>query len=87
MTTRRTIEVFSAGCPACEDTIRLVNSVACPSCDVKVLDMRDGSVARRARELGVRAVPAVAIDGQLAGCCRGRGPEESVLRAAGLGQP
>jgi hypothetical protein len=86
MTMNRTIEVFSAGCPACEDTIRLVNSVACPSCAVKVLDMRDASVARRARELGVRSVPAVAIDGQLAGCCSGRGPEESVLRAAGLGQ-
>jgi glutaredoxin len=87
MTTKRTIEVFSAGCPACEDTIRLVNSVACPSCDVKVLDMRDASVARRARELGVRSVPAVAIDGKLASCCSGCGPEESVLRAAGLGQP
>jgi len=86
MTTKRTIEVFSAGCPACEDTIRLVNSVACPSCDVKVLDMRDAAVAKRARELGVRSVPAVAIDGHLAGCCSGRGPEESVLRAAGLGQ-
>jgi len=86
MTTKRTIEVFSAGCPACEDTIRLVNSVACPSCGVKVLDMRDTSVGQRARELGVRSVPAVAIDGQLAGCCRGRGPEESILRTAGLGQ-
>ncbi len=87
MTTKRTIEVFSAGCPACEETIRLVNSVACPSCDVQVLDMRDASVARRARALGIRSVPAVAIDGQLASCCSGRSPEESVLRAAGLGRP
>ena len=85
MTTTRTIEIFSAGCPACEETIQLVNRVACPSCDVSVLDMRDAEVAARAKKLGIRSVPAVLIDGELAGCCAGRGPDEATLRAAGLG--
>jgi glutaredoxin 3 len=83
----RTIEIFSAGCPACEDTVELVNRMACPSCQVTVLDMRQPEVAARAKSLGIRSVPAVAIDGQLAECCAGRGPDESVLRAAGVGQP
>jgi len=87
MTTRRQIEVFGAGCPACEETIRLVESVACPSCEVAVLDMNDPSVASRAKSLGIRSVPAVVIDGQLADCCAGRGPDEATLRSAGLGQP
>ncbi len=39
MKTKRRIEVFGAGCPACEETIELVKSVACPSCEVTVLDM------------------------------------------------
>jgi glutaredoxin 3 len=86
MTTKRKIEVFSAGCPACEETIQLVNQVACPSCEVSVLDMNQPAVAKRAKRLGVRSVPAVAIDGKLADCCAGRGPQEAVLRAAGLGQ-
>ncbi len=86
MTAKRKIEVFSAGCPACEETIALVNRVACPSCEVSVLGMNQAGVAARARELGVRSVPAVAINGELAGCCAGRGPEEAALRAAGLGQ-
>lgn len=86
MTTKRKIEVFSAGCPACNDTIALVNSVACPSCEVSVLDMNDPQVASRAKSLGVRSVPAVVIDGKLADCCAGRGPVEATLRAAGLGQ-
>jgi len=85
MTTKRTIEVFSAGCAACEDTIALVNRVACPSCEITVLDMHDATVARRAKQLGIRSVPAVVIDGQLADCCAGRGPDEAALRAAGLG--
>jgi len=87
MSTKRKIEVFSAECPVCEETIELINQVACPSCDVSILDMRDPTVASRARQLGVRSVPAVVIDGQLADCCAGRGPDEATLRAAGLGQP
>lgn len=87
MNTTRTIEVFSAGCPTCEETVALVQRAACPSCDVTVLDMRDPAVASRAKGLGVRSVPAVVIDGKLADCCVGRGPDEATLRAAGLGQP
>ena len=87
MSAKRKIEVFSAGCPACEETVKLVNQVACPSCEVSVLDMKDPNVSSRARSMGIRSVPAVVIDGQLADCCAGRGPDEATLRAAGLGQP
>ncbi len=87
MKTRRQIEVFSAGCPACVETIALVKSAACPSCEIAVLDMNDPGVASRAKSLGIRSVPSVVIDGQLADCCEGRGPDEATLRSAGLGQP
>ena len=87
MTQRRKIEIFSAGCAVCDDAVALVQRLACDSCDVAVLDMRDAEVAERARQLGVQSVPAVAVDGRLAGCCAGRGPNEEMLRAAGIGQP
>lgn len=83
----RKIEVFSAGCPVCDEAIDMVRRNACPSCEVKVLDMKDPEVAKRARELGVCSVPAVAIDGKLAECCAGRGPDAKTLKAAGLGRP
>jgi len=87
MNAKRTIEIFSAGCPACEDTIALVNRVSCPACEVTVLDMKNPDVSSRAKHLGIRSVPAVVINGQLADCCSGRGPDERTLRAVGLGQP
>jgi glutaredoxin 3 len=87
MNAKRAIEIFSAGCPACQDTIELVNRIACPSCEVTVLDMRQPDMASRAKRLGVRSVPAVVINGQLADCCAGRGPDEQTLRAEGVGQP
>jgi glutaredoxin len=86
MAGKKKIDVFSAGCPACEETVQLVNRIACPSCEVSVLDMKDAAVAKRAKGLGVRSVPAVVINGKLADCCVGRGPEEAALRAAGVGQ-
>ena len=87
MDTKRKVEVFSAGCPACNEAVQLVEAVTCPSCEVSVLDMNDPKVASRAKSLGIRSVPAVVIDGKLADCCSGRGPDEATLRAAGLGQP
>lgn len=86
MSAKRKIEVFSAGCSACEETVHLVNRIACPSCEVSILNMKDPNVVSRARSLGIRSVPAVVIDGRPADCCTGRGPDEATLRAAGLGQ-
>lgn len=87
MATQRQIEIFSAGCPVCEDTVKLVNSMACPSCNVTVLDMNQADVAARAVQLGIHSVPAVVIDGKLADCCSGRGPDEAALKAVGIGIP
>ena len=87
MQNTRTIEIFSAGCQVCDETIALVNDLACPSCDVKVLDMQDAVIASRAKQLGIRSIPAGVIDGQLADCCAGRGPSVDTLRSAGVGTP
>ena len=86
MSEKRLIEVFSAGCSVCDETVAMVQRAACPSCEVTVLDMQDPEVARRARHLGIRSVPAVVIDGTLAACCSGHGPDEATLRVGGLGQ-
>ena len=34
--------------PACDDAVALVNSIACESCEVTVLDMNDANVVRDA---------------------------------------
>ena len=83
----RRIELFSADCPLCREAAELLSRAACRACEVSVLGMGDPQVVRRAAELGVRSVPAVAIDGELAQCCSDRGLDEAALRAAGLGRP
>ena len=78
----RTIEVFSAGCATCQETIEVVKKLAGSEDQVKVHDMQHADTAKRAKSLGIRSLPAVVVDGKLAGCCAGRGPDEQVLREA-----
>lgn len=87
MTDKCKIEIFSAGCPVCDDAVEMVKGIACQSCEVNVLNMKESAVAERAKSLGIRSIPAVVIDGKLADCCAGRGPDEATLKAAGLGEP
>jgi glutaredoxin len=76
------IEVFSAGCKICKDAIEVDRRLAGSEHEVVVHDMHQDEVAQRAKQLGVRSLPAVMIDGKLAGCCSGGGVEEDVLREA-----
>lgn len=85
MAAKRKIGIFSAGCPVCTDTIEKIESLACSSCEVEVLDLEEHEIAERATSLGIRSIPAVLIDGVLADCCSGRGVDVNTLQAAGLG--
>jgi glutaredoxin len=84
--TRRTIEVFTAGCPCCDDAVRLVRSIAGHQDEVQVLDMRaDAAAQARARGYGIRRVPAVVVDGRLADCCQTGAVSADTLRGLGVG--
>ena len=86
MANKRKVEVFSAGCAVCDEVIDAVKREAGSSSEVIVHDMKNIQIARRAKELGIRSVPAVVIDGKLASCCAGRGVHIQVLKNAGLGK-
>lgn len=87
MSNKRKVEIFSAGCPACNEAVEMVKRISCQDCEINILDMKDQTVADRARSLGVKSVPTILIDGKLADCCAGRGPDEETLKAAGIGRP
>ncbi len=90
VTAKRLVEIFTAGCPICTDTVKLVNTLACPSCEVHVYDLREGCATNECREeakqYGITAVPAVAVNGVLLDCCRREPLTADRLRAAGIGQ-
>jgi hypothetical protein len=86
MSRTRTVEVFSAGCPLCDEAEATVRKAASPTDSVSVVDLRAASGLERARALGVQRIPAVAIDGALAPCCAANGLDSEALRATGFGR-
>lgn len=87
MSNRRQIEIFSAGCPACDEALKVVKAVPDLSCEIVVLDMHDPQVAAKAKSYGIKRVPSVVVDGKLADCCQGTGVDEAALRQLGVGMP
>ncbi len=85
MKPQRKIELLSAGCPVCEEAVSQLRRMACPSCEIIVLDTNQADGLKKAKQLGVQSVPAVVIDGQLARCC-GQGFDAEILKATGHGQ-
>ncbi|NKE70238.1 thioredoxin family protein [Candidatus Manganitrophus noduliformans] len=87
MAIKRKIEIFTAGCPLCDAAIQLVNEIACPRCEVSVLDLREKGAMARARAIGVVSTPTVAADGRIIDCCKRGEVDRAALAAAGVGQP
>lgn len=85
MAERRNVEVFTAGCPICDEAVSMVKSIACPSCEVVVHDLQKDSA--RAKELGITSVPTVAVDGKIVDCCERRPVNVLDLKRAGIGTP
>lgn len=86
MSRKRTVEVFTAGCPLCDETVALVKKLACPSCDVKIYNLTAGGMDK-AKQYGVTSVPTVVVDGKILDCCKRGQPNEEDLKAAGIGIP
>ena len=89
MTELRKVEVFTAGCSLCADAVQLIllHTVDDPTCSVTILRMTDESTRKKVSQYGVTRVPAIAVDGRLADCCRGSAIDGDTLRSLGIGAP
>ena len=60
------IEVFTAGCPLCEDTLALIRqAVAACGCEVVERRCTDQVRCAEALQFGVRTMPSVMVDGEI----------------------
>ena len=84
MINKRQVEIFTADCPLCDDTVKLVRELACSSCQVSVYDLREKADLAKAEQYGVNSVPAIAVNGRLVLTVK---PNTEQLQAVGIGQP
>ena len=66
MKNKKRIEVFSAGCPLCRETLELVrNAVSDCGCEVIERTCTGETCCAEAKQYGVRTMPTVVVDGQI----------------------
>ncbi|MEA3321490.1 MAG: glutaredoxin [Bacillota bacterium] len=82
---KRLVEVFSAGCSVCEGVVKQVKDLACDNCEVVIYDLNKGCDTKecqhKAKAYDIKAVPTVAINGNLVKCCKNNGIDIDSLKA------
>lgn len=86
MATKRTVEVFTAGCAVCDEAVQAVQKIACESCDVQIQDMRTEAAKTKAKTYGIKRVPAIVVNGQLADCCKQGAIDLGTIQRLGVGK-
>lgn len=86
---KRTIEVFTAGCPVCKPVVELVQSMACGNCEVEIYDLSKQTdpefYTDKLKQYKITSLPTVIVNGQKVEIAEG-GITREQLSQAGVGQ-
>jgi hypothetical protein len=87
---KRTVEIFTAGCPVCNPVIELVKETACENCEIIVYDLvkqcEEKVCIIKMKEYEIIKLPSVVINGELLNCCKGTQITREDLLEAGIGK-
>lgn len=87
---KRKVEIFTANCPVCDPVVKMVNDLACDSCELTTYDLIEQgdnkSCVSKVDEYGIKTLPAIVVDGKLLDCCKGNTITKEKLIEAGIGK-
>ena len=63
------IEIFTAGCPLCEETAKEVKNNFSEN-EIIIYNLYGQSDLRKSKSYGINKVPAVVVNGNLLNCCK-----------------
>lgn len=86
---KRQIEIFTTGCPVCDEVTKLVEEVSCNSCEITTYNVNEQCEEKtcldKIGEYQIKKIPAVAVDGKLLKCFEDGITKENLL-TAGIGK-
>lgn len=62
---KRRIEVFTADCPLCKETLSLLRQEACSECEIIEQRCSGDECCGPAKGYGIKAVPTIVADGKI----------------------
>ncbi|WP_339790945.1 thioredoxin family protein [uncultured Imperialibacter sp.] len=87
---KRTVEIFTAGCPVCDPVVKMVEELAYDQYEISIYDLvkqcDDQTCLNKVAAYVIKKVPTVAVDGVLLSCCQNQGISREQLIKAGIGQ-
>lgn len=64
------LELFTADCPLCEETIEMVKNAKCDECTLIEYNLvercEDETCLAKVKKYGIKAIPSLVVDGKLA---------------------
>ncbi|MFA3781503.1 thioredoxin family protein [Melioribacteraceae bacterium 4301-Me] len=63
------IEIFTAGCPLCNETVKEVESNF-SKYEIKIYNMNEKSNLEKSKSYGINKIPAVVVNDNLLDCCK-----------------
>ncbi len=86
---KRQIEIFIAGCPVCDPVVQMVKETACDNCEITIHNLAEKCESmicvKKMKAYGVKRIPAIAVNGELIGCCKNVEITREDLINAGIG--
>ena len=86
---KRQIEIFTAACLVCEPVVQLIKDTATNDSEIVIHDLREQCESKicisKMNEYGIKRLPAIAVNGQLLGCCQNIEITKNDLVNAGIG--
>lgn len=62
---KRRIEVFTADCPLCKDTLELIRREVCSECEIIERRCSGDECCQPAEDYGIKAVPTIVVNGKI----------------------
>lgn len=86
---KRTVEIFTAGCPVCDPVVQMVKETACIDCEITIYDTvklcDDKTCVDKMQRYGINRLPSIIVNGQLLDCCNQPISKDDLIKA-GIGQ-
>ena len=86
---KRSVEIFTAGCPVCNPVVQLVKETSCESCEITIYDLVEQCEEQvcldKMKEYGIKRIPSVVVNGRLLDCCNNEITADDLTKA-GIGQ-
>jgi len=86
---KRTIEIFTAGCPVCNPVVQMVKQTADDNCEITIYDLvkqcEEKACIDKMKAYGIIRVPSIVVNGKLLDCCDQTVTQQDLINA-GIGQ-